>query len=62
MQIRKKLCTLRISPKPLNPEGFKPGPRVVYRYGSQSRQIKWFLIMRSRVLRIVKRLGVYHGK
>jgi hypothetical protein len=50
MQAIKKYCTLSVSPKPLNPEGFKPTPHVVYRFGSQSRQIKWFLAMRRRVL------------
>jgi hypothetical protein len=59
MQAIKKYCTLRVSPKPVNPEGFKPVPRVVFRYGSQNRQIRLFLTLRRRVLRIVKRLGVY---
>ena len=62
MQVRKGFCTLRVSPKPLNPHGFKPVPRVVYRYGSQNLQIKWFLSMRRCVLRMVKLLGVYHGE
>jgi hypothetical protein len=56
MQAIKKYCTLRVSPKPVNPVGFKPTPRIVYRYGSQNRQIQAFLTLRRCVLRIVKRL------
>jgi hypothetical protein len=62
MQAIKKYCTLRVSPKPINPEGFKPTPRIVYSYGSQNRQIQAFLTLRKRVLRMVKRLGVYYGE
>jgi hypothetical protein len=62
MQVRKGFCTLRVSPKPINPEGFKPTPRIVYRYGSQNCQIEWFLTLRRRVLRMVKRLGVCYGE
>ena len=61
MQIIKKYCTLRVSPKPVNPGGFKPSPRIVYRFGSGNRMVKEFLNMRRRVLRMVKRLGVYDG-
>jgi len=57
MQAIKKFCTLRVGPKP-DGEGLKPSPKVVYTYGSQNRQIKWFLSMRRRVLRMVKRLNV----
>jgi hypothetical protein len=62
MQAIKKYCTLRVSPKLVNPEGFKPSPRIVYRFGSQNRQIQDFLTLRRRVLRLVKRLGVYGGE
>ncbi|MGQ9641873.1 MAG: hypothetical protein ACUVUF_07095 [Candidatus Bathycorpusculaceae bacterium] len=59
MQAIKECCTLRVSPKPSNPEGFKPTPRVVYRYGSKNCMVKLFLVCRKRVLRMVERLGVY---
>ena len=58
MQSIKKYCTLRVGPKP-DGEGLKPSPKIVYRYGSQDRQIKWFLTMRRRVLRMVKRLSLH---
>ncbi|MEM3797746.1 MAG: hypothetical protein QXY74_04840 [Candidatus Bathyarchaeia archaeon] len=58
MQAIKGYCTLRVSPKPVNPEGVKPSPRVVYRYGSQENMVKEYLAFRKRVLMMIKRLGV----
>lgn len=58
MQAIKGMCTLRVSPKPVNPEGCKPPPRIVYRYGSQDLMVKEYLTYRRRILRMIKRLGV----
>ncbi|MEM3640736.1 MAG: hypothetical protein QXH37_02275 [Candidatus Bathyarchaeia archaeon] len=55
MQAIKGYCTLRVSPKPVNSNGFKPSPIVVYHYGSQNNMVKEYLTLRKRVLRIVKR-------
>jgi len=61
MQAIKGYATLRVGPKPVNPDGLKPAPRVVYRYGSQNRMVRDYLVFRRRLSKLVKRLGVYGG-
>jgi len=56
MQAIKKTCTLRVSEKPTE-NGMKPKPRIVYRYGSQHRQIKAYLKRRKEILNILKKLN-----
>ena len=56
MQAIKKACTLRVSEKTTK-NGVKPKPRIVYRYGSQHRQIKAYLKMRRKILNILKKLN-----
>ena len=56
MQAIKKACTLRVSEKPTKNEA-KPKPRIVYRYGSQHRQIKAYLKRRREILNILRRLN-----
>ena len=56
MQAIKKTCTLRVSEKPTE-NGVKPKPRIVYRYGSQYRQIKAYLKRRREILNILRRLN-----
>jgi hypothetical protein len=48
MQCIKESSTLRISRK-----GEKPSPRIVFRYGTQTREINNFLVMRKFVKRII---------
>ena len=55
MQAIKKTCTLRVSEKPTK-NGFKPKPRIVYRYGSQNRQIKDYLEKRKEVWNILNKV------
>jgi hypothetical protein len=54
MQAVKGALTLRLSPKPLSDGGFKPPPKVVYRYGEQDKCIKDFLKIRRNVLNAFK--------
>ena len=51
MQCIKEESTLRVSPK-----GYKPSPRVVFRFGNQNNEIKNFLAHRKQIKRITKRL------
>jgi hypothetical protein len=51
MQDIKETNTLRIGSK-----GDKKPPRIVYRYGSQNNQIKWFLENRAFILQLEKDL------
>ncbi|MDH7558244.1 MAG: hypothetical protein QHH18_06540 [Candidatus Bathyarchaeota archaeon] len=51
MQCIKQASTLRVSPK-----REKGSPRIVYRYGSQSNQIREFLVYRKLVKNMVHRL------
>jgi len=55
MQAIKKTCTLRVSEKPTK-NGFKPKPRIVYRYGSQNQRIKAFLGKRKEILNILRKV------
>jgi len=57
MQAIKKACTLRVSEKPTK-NGVKPKPRIVYRYGSQYRQVKAYLKKRKEILNILRKLNV----
>lgn len=59
MQSIKGYCTLRVSPKPLSPQGVKPSPRIVYRYGTQDKMIKAYLEIRSQASKISKSLSIY---
>lgn len=56
MQIIKEASTLRVGFKPLNPNRFKPPPRIVYRHGCQKHGIHEFLRERRKVLNILKHL------
>ena len=55
MQAIKGACTLRVSEKPVK-NGFKPKPRIVYRYGRQNQQIKAFLEKRKEIWNILKKI------
>jgi len=50
MQLIKQASTLRVSPK-----NEKPAPRMVYRHGTQSKQIRDFLSCRKLIKKIVNR-------
>ncbi|MEM2465620.1 MAG: hypothetical protein QXL85_08480, partial [Candidatus Bathyarchaeia archaeon] len=54
MQLIKEASTLRVSPKPTNPEGYKPTPKIVYQYGSRNLGIKAFLKAREETLKLLK--------
>jgi len=56
MQAIKKACTLRVSEKPTK-NGAKPKPRIVYRYGSQYRQVRAFLEKRREILNVLRKLN-----
>ncbi|MEM2999766.1 MAG: hypothetical protein QXX34_04485 [Candidatus Bathyarchaeia archaeon] len=60
MQAIKGCCTLQVSPKPLSPQGVKPSPRLVYRYGNQENMIKEYLALRKQASAIVKSLNLYN--
>jgi len=55
MQAIKKACTLRVNEKPIK-NGVKPKPRIVYRYGSQYRQVRAFLEKRREILNVLGKL------
>lgn len=59
MQGIKGYCTLRVSPKPINPNGFKHTPRIVYRHGTQNQMIKDYLTFRKHILKSVKNSDLY---
>jgi len=61
MQAIKKACTLRVSEKPAK-NGVKPKPRIVYRYGSQSRKINAYLEKRKEVNDIFRELIKMNNK
>ena len=52
MQCRKQSSTLRVSPK-----GSKPSPRIVYREGSEDKQIVGFLRYRRMIKDIMKKIS-----
>ncbi|MEM2108001.1 MAG: hypothetical protein QXL10_01795 [Candidatus Bathyarchaeia archaeon] len=59
MQGIKGYCTLRVSPKPLSPQGVKPSPRIVYRHGTQDSMTKAYLEVRSQASKISRSLNIY---
>ncbi|MEM2465641.1 MAG: hypothetical protein QXL85_08585 [Candidatus Bathyarchaeia archaeon] len=59
MQEIKEASTLRVSPKPTNPEGYKPTPKIVYQYGSRNLGIKAYLKAREEALKLLKELKIY---
>ncbi|MEM2565142.1 MAG: hypothetical protein QXQ42_05560 [Candidatus Bathyarchaeia archaeon] len=59
MQLIKEASTLRVNPKPTNPEGCKPIPKIVYQYGSRNLGIKAFLKSREEILKLLKELEIY---
>ncbi|MEM2294145.1 MAG: hypothetical protein QXU81_10345 [Candidatus Bathyarchaeia archaeon] len=59
MQLIKEASTLRVSPKPTNPEGYKPTPKIVYQYGGRNLGIKAYLEARMETLKLLKELEIY---
>lgn len=51
MQCIKEASTLRVSP-----EGNKPSPRIVFRYGKQDKEIRNYLKYRRRIKNMIKKI------